>query len=291
MTSTTQPSTHPVDLAVEGYAVARYETGDTLDSDLSPRPYLHPVRARSGVVMTEVEPADHRHHYGVSNAIADINGTTYWGGASYVHPQGYTMLPNQGRQEILRSTATPESVSERLSWVDEHGQHQLTEDRLITASSVSADAWALRWHSTLIADAGDLALGSPATRGRTGAGYGGLFWRLSPESIQTRVVVPDGEGESAAHGSVSPWLLLEQERAGATVAVLLVQGEDLLPWFVRIEGYVGAGPAVAWADHHHVPKGSEYRMSLAGVILDNPRGLAEVDAIARAQRELLKEHK
>src|SRR5699024_11062349 len=137
-------------------------------------------------------------------------------------------------------------------------------------------AWCLLCRSRLLADTTDLTIGSPATRGRTGAGYGGLFWRVSGEEIPTRAQV-DGGAEPL--GSTSPWLLLTQARPSGPVSRLLPPPrQQIMPWFVRTSGYVGAGPAVAWQSERHLAQGEELELTLAGVLAD--RILDEHDASA-----------
>jgi len=247
--------------------VARYCDGQDLPAQLSPRPYLHPVTSLAGQTWTEVAPSDHRHHYGVSNAVVEINGSMFWGGGSYVHPDGYQMLDNHGRQVGGEVDATDHMINQEVEFLARDGSHLLTEQRRITADLLPAEeAWALTWRSRMTADAEALTIGSPATRGRTGAGYGGLFWRVSGEEVPTTAQV-DGGGEVL--GSTSPWLLLVQERPSGPVSLLLAQRPgEVLPWFVRTTGYVGAGPAVAWSDHRHVAAGDTLDLSLTGVLLD-----------------------
>lgn len=247
--------------------VARYRSGADLAPTLSPRPYLHPVTTLAGVPLTEVAPEDHPHHHGVSNAVAEINGTMFWGGASYVHPHGYRMLDNHGRQVGGPVHASERTISQQVTFFARDGGHLLTEERRITATPLPGhDAWALGWHSRMRADAGELTIGSPATRGRTGAGYGGLFWRLSSAGVPTTAQV-DGGGEVL--GSTSPWLLLVQETSRGPVSLLLVQPAGVvLPWFVRTSGYVGAGPAVAWREHRRVAAGEHLDLFLTGVVVD-----------------------
>ncbi len=247
--------------------VARYCDGQDMPTELSPRPYLHPVTSLAGAAWTEVAPSDHRHHYGVSNAVVEINGSMFWGGGSYVHPDGYRMLDNHGRQMGGPVQATDHTIAQEVEFLARDGSHLLTEQRRITADLLpSQEAWALGWHSRLVADAGPLTIGSPATRGRTGAGYGGLFWRVSGEQVPTTAEV-DGGGQVL--GSTSPWLLLVQERPSGPVSLLLAQpAASVLPWFVRTTGYVGAGPAVAWSEHRHVAAGDTLDLHLTGVLLD-----------------------
>lgn len=254
-------------LSIGAREVAQYIDGQDMPAQLSPRPYLHPVSTLAGQSLTEVAPADHRHHYGVSNAVVEINGSMFWGGGSYVHPDGYRMLDNHGRQVDGAVDATAHAIDQQVEFLDVAGHHLLTEQRRITAELLPAwDGWALSWHSRMLADTGDLTFGSPATRGRVGAGYGGLFWRVSGDRLPTTAQV-DGGGEPL--GSTSPWLLLTQERPAGPVSLLLTQSrEQVMPWFVRTSGYVGAGPAVAWEAHRHLPHGEQLDLHLTGVLFD-----------------------
>ena len=254
-------------LSIGTREVAQYCDGQDLPVELSPRPYLHPVCTLAGTALTEVAPADHRHHYGVSNAVVEINGSMFWGGGSYVHPDGYQMLDNHGRQVGGPVDATDHAIAQQVEFLATDGSHLLTEQRRITAELLPArDCWALRWHSRLLADTEDLTFGSPATRGRVGAGYGGLFWRVSGDQVLTTAQV-DGGGEPL--GSTSPWLLLTQDRSAGPVSLLLAQPYgQVLPWFVRTSGYVGAGPAVAWDAQRHLPRGEHLDLHLTAVLLD-----------------------
>jgi hypothetical protein len=72
---------------------------------LAPRPYLHPVRSLAGTVATQSEPADHRHHLGLSIAFPDVNGTNFWGGSTYTPASGPVLLDNHGVQRFSVRTA------------------------------------------------------------------------------------------------------------------------------------------------------------------------------------------
>lgn len=274
-------------------AVATYHDGEDLPPELSPRPYLHPVRTPAGADLTEIYPEDHRHHYGVSAAVVDVNGVMYWGGKSYVHGQGYTMLENQGRQRGPAPTVSTEAgrtlLRQQLSWTGPDGEEQVVEDRHLRLARVEHDvpAHLLTWRSDLHAPHTDLVIGSPATRGRTGAGYGGLFWRVGPESTWTvRVSTPGGvvSGEESCLGALGRWLTLTQVRDSGPVTLLLGQPDDpavMLPWFVRVSGYVGAGPAVAWDAPTTLARGDSRSLHLWAALVDAELEPAAADALYR----------
>ncbi|MGW8567401.1 DUF6807 family protein [Isoptericola sp. NPDC055881] len=277
----------------DGRALGRYSGGTTMPGVHSPRPFLHPVHSLDGVAMTAMSPVDHRHHYGVSLAVADVNGTSHWGGRTYVRGQGPTLLANHGRQEVTATVVTDDgtTLEQRLRWLDAGGGVQLTERRRLAAAVLpGADAWALGWHSTLRAGDTDLEIGSPATHGRPGAGYGGWFWRL-PTGDEARVVTPDG---TDVHGSRHPWVAVAR-RTGETwsTLVLVPRNDDASdpasdqapdqapdPWFARVGDYVGLGPALAWDAVRRVPAGTELVVHVVAAVVDRRLDADDAQVVA-----------
>jgi LacI family transcriptional regulator len=182
--------------------LARLTRGAGMPGVHSPRPALHPVHSLRGVAMTDASPVDHRHHYGASMAVPDVNGTTYWGGRTYVRDQGSTLLANHGRQELIGATVVGDgaTVVGSVRWVDQNDAVQLTEERRLTAVLLpEVDTWALGSRSVLVAGDRDLEIGSPATNGRPQAGYGGFFWRL-PSADEAHALAPGAADEASVHG-------------------------------------------------------------------------------------------
>ena len=273
----------------DGLPLARYTTGQGVPAVHAPRPHLHPVHTLAGALMTEASPVDHRHHYGFSVAIPEVNGTSFWGGRTFVRDVGPTLLPNHGQQvsaPVTPSTAVSGTLDDTVTWLDQHGDPLLSERRSIRGSVLpGSDGWSLRWTSDLVADRGDLTITSPGATGRPGAGYGGLFWRSSP-SDETVVLSHGGEGESTAHGSRSPWVALAQRRGDAWTTLLLVQPDQPSPWFVRAATFPGAGPALAWDAPLTVEDGQTLRLDLTAVLLDRRLDLRAAGALAEEQAHL-----
>ncbi|MFD2797568.1 DUF6807 family protein [Promicromonospora vindobonensis] len=283
------PDTEAVVLTCgDGLELVRRDAGGRMPKVHARRPYLHPVHTLGGVPLTDVSPVDHRHHYGVGIAVPDVNGTSHWGGRTFIEDVGPTLLKNHGRQtsEDVRVEAAPttraagagaeagEALVEEVLWSDEHGDPQLREERRITArllpqppGSAAAPGWVLDWRSTLHADHGPLEIRSPATNGRPGAGYGGLFWRL-PIAESTKVLSAAGTGENRAHGSTSPWVAFVQQQGGRSTTLVLVQPSQVRPWFLRSAEYPGACPALAWDAPLLVPEGGSVQLDLVAVLLD-----------------------
>lgn len=252
------------ELRGDGRVLAVARSGRSMGSLSSPRPYLHPLRTRGGRALTAVAPDDHPHHHGLSFAVSDVNGSTFWGGRTYVPGTGSTLLDNHGRQVIERQAARAGALEQDLAWRSTDGTELLRERRVLEAAG-SPDGWELTWSSTLTPVAADLRITSSATRGRAGAGYGGIFWRFGADAA-VLVSCADGDGEDLAHGSLSPWLRLTDRGAGWQVTLTRTGPE--LPWFVRADGYVGAGPAIAWTTPCLVPQGSELELGLTARMVD-----------------------
>ncbi|WP_199859967.1 DUF6807 domain-containing protein, partial [Thermobifida halotolerans] len=239
-------------LSVDGVAVARHRDGADVEPVLSPRPYLHPVRTLGGTVVTEVCPDDHRHHLGVSVAVPDVSGVSFWGGRTFTRDRGSVLLDNHGRQEHLEWLVEEDSRRvEALSWTDPDGAELVREERTWAARRVGADAWALEVAVRLRNTSGrPLSIGSPATNGRPRAGYGGFFWRAPIAAEPPRCLGPGVEGEDALHGSRADWLALAgRSPEGREWTLVFVQdGPDRDPWFLRAAEYPGVGAALAWAE-------------------------------------------
>lgn len=271
------------------------DSGSSMVPVHSPRPHLHPVRTLSGRPMTVVMPTDHRHHYGVSLALPDVNGTTYWGGRTFVEGRGSTLLANHGTQQLATASAPEESrtLHSQVRWIAHDGRDLLTEQRTLSTSLLpEAPGWGLHWRSSLTADIEPLHLASPATRGRAGAGYSGLFWRL-PDADETRILVAEGQGEGRAHGSTGEVLIVQRRHGRAWSSLVLVQDAEAQgrvdPWFVRSADYVGVGPSLAWDQAREVARGEVLEIALRMVLLDRRATVEEVPQLLAAMSSPTKE--
>lgn len=228
-------------LSCAGRPVGRYSYRTGTDS----RPYLHPVTTLAGTPVTEERPADHIHHLGASVAVPDVAGHNFWGGRTYVRDQGPTELDNHGVQRHLGfKLRDPDGFVEELSW-EADGAELLREHRTVAVSELSGTAWALDFSFSL-ANRGstDLSIGSPATNGRPGAGYGGFFWRAPKEPTAPGVFSGTLDGEDAVHGRAADWLALTGD--GWTLVFAGATDETRRdPWFVRTTEYPGVGSSLA----------------------------------------------
>ncbi|WP_084723096.1 DUF6807 domain-containing protein [Streptomonospora alba] len=280
---------HAVVLRCRGVVAAEWNSGTDVEPRLSPRPYLHPVRTLAGTAVTEVGPEDHLHHLGVGVTVPDVNGSSFWGGTTFVRDRGPVLLDNHGRQEHRGWDAAGDTrLVERIAWVGRDGAELLGEVRESAAWEVDGHTWALDLHTRLLAGEHDLEINSPATKGRPGAGYGGFFWRAPRHAEPPRVLGPGAEGEDALHGSLAPWLALQGtadsgERWSLVFAAAGAVGD---PWFVRAEEYPGVGGSLAWRHPMHLAARSVLERRIVTLVSDghpSPDGLADLVETARAR--------
>jgi predicted dehydrogenase len=232
--------------------VAEHRDGLGTIPTSSPRPYLHPVRTRSGVVVSAHHPADHDWHNGVGMAIPDVNRSQFWGGGTYVHGQGYVLLDNHGVITGESPELNDHAFTQELQWIGHEGSVQLREVRSIGWTGIDERTWMLIFDSQLRTDSG-AELNSPGSKGRVGGGYGGFFWRF-PACDNVDVFTAQGRGEEEVHGSVAPWVgWVADFAAGPGIsgpATIVITALDAAqagePWFVRVRDYPGLGSALAW---------------------------------------------
>ncbi|WP_045747503.1 PmoA family protein [Actinoplanes rectilineatus] len=259
--------------------VAEYAWRPDLPVALAPRPYLHPVRTLAGAAVTELMPDSHRHHLGAGVAIAEVDGANFWGGRTFLPGHGPAWLDNQGTQHHVRWLRRDDTrLSHTLRWTTIDGRPLLTERRDLTCRPAGPDAWALSYRFALTnATGGELPIRSPAAHGRTGAGYGGFFWRAPAGPCRT--TSPDGTGVEAAHGRCTGWLAVEGD--GWTLVFIAASPETRRdPWFVRTRDYVGVGSALAWDRPLLLAPGATLTRHVVTVIADGPVGTDRAAAYA-----------
>lgn len=271
----------------------------------TPRPYYHPVRTLSGIEVTSTHPSDHDWHCGLGFAVPDVDGTSFWGGGTYIHGQGYVLLDNHGHIESESiqylepkngAALTTAGLDHQLVWSDHKSRQVIREHQTIrcsTLNQVSPSApsgWLLLFQTDLHAIDGAVSLGSPGSNGRVGGGYGGFFWRL-PRCVKVDVFSADAEGEDAVHGSVSPWIAWTgrfEARPGVcgNATLIFVPADERSaqdPWVVRYAGYPGVGSAVAWDQRVEIPNGDKISRSFKVAVLD---GLVDKAGAAKIASEI-----
>jgi len=233
----------------------------------SPKPYIFPIKTRAGHDVGLYRPHDHVWHKGIAWSLPVVGEENFWGGPTYVHGRHYVQLPNNGTQRHVRFTELSQEngvavIEHELEWTTQAGERFFTEKRRITASVLSATAWALTFETSMHNVSGrEIALGSPTTKGRENAGYGGLFWRGLRSFTGGRLVTEDAQGGDDVRGLRGEWMAFEgkHDHIEATSLVLMLD-DSANPhhppqWFARSEQFAALNPAPFFSEELVVPAG------------------------------------
>ncbi|MGH3390614.1 MAG: PmoA family protein [Actinomadura sp.] len=250
-----------------------------------PKPYLHPVRTLAGDVVTGYRPHDHRWHKGVQMTASHVSGENFWGGGSYVRDQGYVDLPNVGTMRSagpdVRADDGGLTVTERLTWHTQAGEHWVDELRTLRVCDVDAagGSWALEFGTTLRNVRGaPLQFGSPTTNGRPMAGYSGLFWRGPRAFTGGEVIAAGGQGGPEMMGRPARWLAYagHHDEVDRSATLLFFDDPDHgCDWFVRNTPFPAVNPSLAFDEEVTLPPGEtlarRYRVVVADSAWDRER--------------------
>ncbi|WP_336646580.1 PmoA family protein [Microbacterium sp. USHLN186] len=250
----------------------------------SPKPYIDPIRTRAGRVVSLFRPWDHVWHKGIAWSLPVVDDENFWGGPTYVGDRGYLQLPNDGTQShVAVIDCTIEhgvaKFSHDLEWITQDGRRMFTERRTLTARVLEDTAWALTFQTAMtnVTDA-TIAIGSPTTKGRENAGYGGLFWRGPRSFTDGRLVTADGTGTGAdVRGQRHEWMAYEgrHDVVDATSLVVMADAVDNPhhppQWFARSEEFAALNPAPFFSEELDVAVGDT-------VVFRYAVGIADADA-------------
>ncbi len=274
--------------------IATYVFDSNAPTFEGPKPYLHPLRALGGGLLTGYRPWDHRWHKGLQFTWTHVSGENFWGGPTYIDGEGYVARDNVGRMRHDGFTAMQDagdevSFTETLTWITQAGEEWITETRTHRFGGVdrARGVWVLDFETTLRNISGrELELGSPTTQGRPNAGYTGFFLRMPRAWTGGTVVSPVTTDPDALMGSEAAWVAFSGQHddvdGGGTV--LSYAGTSSAPpavkWFVRSEPFPVLSPSPSFDEHIAFAPDSEIALTHRYVFGDRRWDADEARAIA-----------
>ncbi|WP_223166801.1 PmoA family protein [Nonomuraea sp. SYSU D8015] len=265
----------------------------------SPKPYLHPIRTLGGRLVSLFRPHDHVWHKGIAWSLPHVGEHNFWGGPTYVTGKGYVQLDNNGsatHREMTTLTAGDDRVEigHTLDWSSQAGAPVIEERRSLAATVLDDTAWALVFETEMTnVSGGTLDFGSPTTKGRENAGYGGLFWR-GPRSFTGGIIQsPEGAGGDELRGTRADWFAFRgrHDETGDRSTVVMVDDaanpQHPPQWFARSEDFACLCPAPFFSEEVPLPDGEKLRFRYAVVIADGDRGEDGTAQLAKQGRAAL----
>lgn len=243
----------------EERALLDYVCDDRAPSSSFQRPYMHPIHSLAGDLITDCCPVDHPWHKGVSMTFSVIDDQNFWGGPTYREGR-YSQLENVGTTrhdgwDRLDAQGTQAFIRQRLAWISTQGETWLSEHRALDITVRQGVGWWMRWEMRFTNLCGRaLHFGSPATEGRAGAGYTGLFWRGSRAFQAGEAYLSDGRSGTAddMNGTRARWLALKTGHPENARQTTLIFADSSTPqpngvrWFARGREYSGVAFAFAF---------------------------------------------
>jgi hypothetical protein len=266
----------------------------------SPKPYLHPIRTLAGDVVSLFRPHDHVWHKGIAWSLPHVGEHNFWGGPTYVHGSFYVQLDNNGsavHRELTTLSATGQraEIAHRLDWRAQSGEPVIDEYRMLTAGVLDETTWVLLFDTSMTNVSGAaLDFGSPTTKGRENAGYGGLFWR-GPRSF-TGGVVQSASGAGSGNdlrGIRAEWLGFrgQHDETGKWSTIVMVDDADNPQhpplWFTRTEEFACLCPAPFFDEEVRLLDGDTVRFRYAVVVAAGDYGEHGTAALADRGRSML----
>lgn len=245
----------------------------------SPRPYLSPLRTLGGEVVSLFRPHDHVWHKGIAWSLPVVGDENFWGGPTFVRDEGYVQLANNGTQQHLgfreTSGGSQARVRENLDWITEAGVRLFSEEREFSCEIIDDRSWVLVFTTTMRNETdATISMGSPTTRGRDNAGYGGLFWRGPRSFTGGALHAPGGSGGEELRGTREPWMGFSGQHDGSGAWSTIVMVDDPAnhgsppQWFARTELFASLCPAPFFSTEVPVAPGENLRLRYAAVIAD-----------------------
>ena len=292
-------------VAFDGTEIFRYVYGPWNPQFESPRPYFHPLTTLGGREVSTYRPHDHLWHKGMAWSLPNVGTEDFWGGPTYNRGRGYEQLENNGSTNHVEFTSLevgPERISvvENLEWVTQGGELWVREERRFGVEVLDGGeqgAWTLTYSTRFTNVSGaEIVMGSPTTKGRENAGYGGLFWRGPRSFTGGSVYVPGREGGDDLNGIRSPWMAFSGRHDGEGGASTLVfvdspnnsyPGGENTEWFVRTGIFAVVSPSPYYSTELTFEPGTSLSYEYAVVIADEDRGLEGSAESAAASLHLL----
>ncbi|MCC7174906.1 MAG: PmoA family protein [Bryobacterales bacterium] len=218
----------------------------------APKPYLHPLRAASGVIVSrhfpmakvEGETTDHPHHRGLWFTHGDVNGVDFWAN----EPPG--KRTNLGRVVINKIVSAQDGkIAALFDWVGPSGNKLVAESRTMTFYSdprlrtIDLDITLTPVGTVKF---GDTKEGTFAVRVASGLEAPGKNIPADPPRTGKMIDAEGRESEAGVWGKRAPWVDVYGEVEGQRIGIAIMDhpANPHYPtfWHCRAYGLCAANP-------------------------------------------------
>ena len=214
------------------------------------KPYLHPLRATDGTIVTrsypmeevEGEQTDHPHHRGVWFSHGDVNGFDFWANEVSQRARGKKGTIEFVKIESVLSGPEQGVIKASFEWRDSQGDTLLNEQRTMTFRRVDSD-------NVVDFDISLTAAADPVHLGDTKEGTFGVrmateleepHWRAKGIARTGKIVNAEGKTEEAnTWGKRSRWVDYSGSIQGQPMGVAIFDhpSNPKHPTYWHVRGY------------------------------------------------------
>lgn len=245
-----------IDVSIAGLPFTSFHFGDE-----ATKPYLHPLRAADGTVVTRAYPMeevpgeqrDHPHHRGAWFSHGDVNGVDFWANEVSQRSRGKKGVIAFEEVVAIESGESEARIEAGFAWYAPDGSRLLTERRVMRFSRSGNDN-IVDFDIALTAEAesvlfGDTKEGTFAVRLATELEE--PHWRAAGIPRTGKIVNAEGAwSEARTWGERSPWVDYSGSLQGKPVGVAILDhpGNPKHPTYWHVRGY-GLFAANVFGEH------------------------------------------
>ncbi len=254
----------------------------------APKPYIHPLHAPGGAVVTLALPHDHLHHRGLWLTWPNVNGINFWEEHFAPEQTGYIYH----RNFEPRSAASGETgFTSCQEWVTVAGERLITGHFGLTVHPAHDDGRLLSVEIALQAVGKPVELGTPPH-------YHGLGYRCARSMDNGRLLNANGdEGTEGTNGARATWCSYTGRLDGIERTDLAGQGEGWAgvtifdhpanprhptPWFTMHQPFGFIAPALSFHEPYVIAPDDTLTLRY-GVLIQ--RGPADAARLSRWYEE------
>ena len=245
-----------IDVSIGGQPFTAFHFGDQ-----ATKPYLHPLRAKDGTVVTRSHPmeqvdgeqTDHPHHRGVWFSHGEVNGVDFWANEKEQRSRGEKGTIALDKIGAVESGPSAGRIEASFAWIDSKGTRLLTERRSMSFSQSGEDnAVDFDIELTAVADSlhfGDTKEGTFGVRMATELEE--PHWRAEGIARTGKIVNAEGHSSEAnAWGRRSPWVDYSGSIQGKPMGVAIFDhpSNPKHPTYWHVRGY-GLFAANVFGEH------------------------------------------
>ncbi len=245
-----------------------------------PRPHVHPLRTRSGRVVSSNAPVDHPWHHGLWSTIKFVNGANFW--------EEYGEFGVLSPVDIAVAGPTTTAT---LDWIAPGGGAvAVHETRTLRQVALSDAAYAIDWTFALRPTADTVFDRTPFT---TWGGYGGLTLRGAPDWTDTVLhLAPGVDHGRPVLGTPASWCALASDAATVAIVDHPANPRYPTPWYgsTRADTY-GEGwanflnAAFLWEGPLQVGAGEELARRHRVIVADGRLSADEIEGWSHEWRD------